>query len=385
MRPAKPTRVLRIIARMNLGGPAIQISGLYKGMDQSSFITTLLCGYCEENEIDYLYETSSDIPAVRVQGLGRSVSFFGDLKSFFFIVKTIHSFKPDIIHTHTAKAGVLGRLASLISLHRSIRIHTFHGHLLNGYFGKIKTWLVIQLEKLLASFTHEIVAVGEKVRDDLLSVNIGNEKHFTVVAPGVEEPRAVSKQQSRQSLELDNDTLVISFIGRIEQVKRPDRFLEAVNLFVNSHPKVQFLVAGEGSLLEWMKTRTESASLPVRFLGWRSDVENIVCASDLVVLTSDNEGMPMALIQSSFLGVPAVATNVGSVSQVIKDGHTGLLSDVDAQDIFEKMLLLARDYELRKTLGENAKLYARENFHVSRLVRDHERLYLKSLTGQSNF
>ena len=146
MRPAKPTRVLRIIARMNLGGPAIQISGLYKGMDQSSFITTLLCGYCEENEIDYLYETSSDIPAVRVQGLGRSVSFFGDLKSFFFIVKTIHSFKPDIIHTHTAKAGVLGRLASLISLHRSIRIHTFHGHLLNGYFGKIKTWLVIQLE-----------------------------------------------------------------------------------------------------------------------------------------------------------------------------------------------------------------------------------------------
>jgi glycosyltransferase involved in cell wall biosynthesis len=385
MNSQAPYRVLRIIARMNLGGPAIQISGLYKGMNQELFSTSLLCGFCEENEIDYLYETHADIPAIRVEGLGRSVNFFRDLKSFLFIVKTIRKLKPDIVHTHTAKAGVLGRIASLVSLHRSIRIHTFHGHLLNGYFGKRKTWLVVQLEKFLSRFTHETIAVGEHVREDLLRAKIGDLDHFTVVPPGVESPQEVSREIARQSLNLNLQKLVISFIGRIEKVKRPDRFLEAVKLFTCEYPDVEFLVAGEGTLLEWMKLEVESDNLPVKFLGWRSDVENVICASDFVVLTSDNEGMPMALIQSSFLGVPAVATNVGSVTQVIKDGLTGLISDTEVQSISRKMLKLARDSKLRRTLGENARTYAHEHFHVSRLVRDHENLYLKVLKRQSTF
>ncbi len=378
-------RVLRIIARLNLGGPAIQISGLFEGMLESRFHTTILTGYCEPNEIEFLEFVNVPMPVTKIQGLGRSISFFGDLRALISIVQIIRKYRPHIIHTHTAKAGVLGRIASIISCHKVIRIHTYHGHLLEGYFGKFKTQLIVIIERFLSYFTHELVAVGEQVRDDLIRAGIAKKSKFSVIPPGVEVPTFISRDESRQILNLQAANLVISFIGRVEQIKRPDRFLEAAIRFLKEFPKAQFLVAGDGELLDKIRTTAEKEYLPIKFLGWRPDVQNVIAASDFIVLTSDNEGIPMSLIQSSFLGVPAVATNVGSVSQVIKDGHTGLLSDVDAQNIFEKMLLLARDYELRRTLGENAKLYAHENFHVSRLVRDHERLYLKSLASQSNF
>ena len=187
MTPDKePIRVMRIIARMNVGGPAVQVSGLMRGLNMQDFDHRLYTGFCATNEADYLDTVATDVKATRIEGFGRRVSLGGDIKAFISLVKEIRSFKPHIIHTHTAKAGVLGRVASIVSLQRSIRIHTFHGHLLNGYFGTIKRRLVIIAEKILAIFTHRLLAVGDKVRQDLLNAGIGNPKKFVVMPPGLE-------------------------------------------------------------------------------------------------------------------------------------------------------------------------------------------------------
>ena len=149
MRPTKPLKVMQVIARMNVGGPAVLVADLVRNLDPQRFSTVLVTGYCDENESDYLDEVAQDVNAIRIPGLGRSVSPLKDLGSFFLLIKEIRKFKPDVINTHTAKAGVLGRLAGLIARPQAMRVHTFHGHLLHGYFSSSKTRLVILLEKVL--------------------------------------------------------------------------------------------------------------------------------------------------------------------------------------------------------------------------------------------
>ena len=166
-------KVLRIVARMNVGGPAVQISGLMRTLSKADFDQELVTGYCDLDEADYLIEVATDIKATRILGLGRSVSALNDLRAMFAVIRIIREFKPDIVHTHTAKAGVIGRVASVLSLHRSFRVHTFHGHLLSGYFGKFKTGLVVLIERILAYKTHALFAVGTKVMDELLAKKIG--------------------------------------------------------------------------------------------------------------------------------------------------------------------------------------------------------------------
>ena len=178
-------RVMRIIARMNVGGPAVQVSGLMRGFDATKFDHRLVTGYCASDEADYLDTVATDVTATRIKGLGRSISPKADLGAFVQIVREIRTFRPDVIHTHTAKAGVIGRLASILSGHKSIRVHTYHGHLLHGYFGKFKTQLVIAIEKFLAHFTTKLLAVGKKVMDDLLAVGIGKPEKFAVMPPGL--------------------------------------------------------------------------------------------------------------------------------------------------------------------------------------------------------
>ena len=176
---------MRIIARMNVGGPAVQVTGLVRGMSTSEFDHRLYTGFCAADEADYLETTAKDVQAIRILGFGRRVNLTSDLRAFITLVKEIRDFKPQIIHTHTAKAGFSGRIASLISMQPSIRVHTFHGHLLNGYFGWFKRFLVILAEKFLATFTHQLLAVGDKVRQDLLAVGIGSPKKFDLMPPGL--------------------------------------------------------------------------------------------------------------------------------------------------------------------------------------------------------
>ncbi len=377
-----PIRVMRIIARMNVGGPAVQVSGLMRGFNTTEFDHRLYTGFCAADEADYLETVATDIKAIRIEGFGRRVSLGGDIRAFITLVKEIRKFKPQVIHTHTAKAGFSGRIASIISLQPSIRVHTFHGHLLNGYFGAIKRSLVIIAEKVLAIFTHELLAVGNRVRQDLLAVGIGNSKKFGLMPPGLEIGQLPSKKDSQESYGLSTATLQCAYIGRVTQIKRPDRFLDVVTEIKRRGIKLEFFMAGDGELLDSCRERIARENLSVKVLGWQSYIEKVLSAADLIVLTSDNEGTPLSLIQAGMVGLPVVTTRVGSVPEVVLDGTTGIITGLDVQEIADALEKLAKSSDLRGSMGTAAKEFTLANFGVKRLVHDHEELYKKLLRNR---
>jgi glycosyltransferase involved in cell wall biosynthesis len=376
---------MRIIARMNVGGPAVQVSGLMRGFNSNEFEHRLYTGFCATDEADYLDSVATDIKAIRIDGLGRRVSLRGDIRAFLSLVKVIREFKPHIIHTHTAKAGFLGRIASLVSLQKSVRVHTFHGHLLNGYFRSFKRLLVVVAEKSLAFATQQLLAVGDKVRQDLLEAGIGSKEKFGLMPPGLTIGILPSKNDVLTFFGLKNERLQCAFIGRVTQIKRPDRFLDVVSEIKKRNISLDFFIAGDGELLETCRERIIAENLPVKVLGWQSDIEKVLSAADIVVLTSDNEGTPLSLIQAGMAKLPVVTTNVGSVPEVVLDNVTGLITGLEVQEIADAIEKLVRDKALRAQLGIAAQGFTLANFGVQRLVHDHEVLYKKLLSSPTKF
>jgi glycosyltransferase involved in cell wall biosynthesis len=368
---------------MNVGGPAVQVSGLVRGFNAVEFDHRLYTGFCAVDEADYLETVATDVKAVRIEGFGRRVSLGGDIRAFLSLVKEIRTFKPQIIHTHTAKAGFLGRIASIVSSQPSIRVHTFHGHLLNGYFGSLKRSLVVIAEKTLAIFTQQLLAVGNKVRQDLLGAGIGSKEKFGLMPPGLSISALPAKSQSQESFGLSASRLQCAFIGRVTQIKRPDRFLDVVSEIKKRGLDLDFFMAGDGELLEICRKRITHEELPVTILGWQSNIEKVLSAADIVVLTSDNEGTPLSLIQAGMAGLPVVTTNVGSVPEVVLDGVTGFVTSAEVQEIANALEKLVSDKVLRAKLGAAAQEFTLAHFGVERLVRDHEELYKKLLTNRA--
>ena len=374
--PKKKVRILRIIARMNLGGPAIQITGLFRQMNANFFETQIVTGYCESNEIDFLDTQAQDVQVTRLIGLGRSISVFSDLKSLIKLIRIINEFEPDIIHTHTAKAGVLGRIASLLSGKEAFRVHTFHGHLLYGYFSGWRLRAVILLERILARFTHHFVAVGSNVREDLLKVGIGSTKNFSVIYPGIVPIGSSDKSVARDKLKIDIDTFVLTFIGRLERIKRVDRLIDALALLDNEIENYLLIVAGDGSERQELEKKCGDLGIKVRFLGWQTDLKDLIYSADVSIHTSDNEGIPVSLIQSSFCGIPSISTRVGSVSDIVINEVTGLLCEKSPESVAKAILRMNSDEIKRKEMGLRAKEYAEEQFTLKNLVGKHESLYL---------
>jgi glycosyltransferase involved in cell wall biosynthesis len=375
---AERIKVMQIIARMNVGGPAVIVAELMRGLDSSRFEQVLITGYCDETEADYLDEVATDIKATRIAGLGRSVSPIADLKAFIGLIRTIQKFSPDVIHTHTAKAGVLGRLASIIAGRGAVRIHTFHGHLLHGYFAGWKVRLVIGIEKFLAARTHFLVAIGNEVKRDLLKAGIGKPAQYSVFFPGLPAPHTSSKAEIRKHLELDANAIYCTFVGRLTQIKRPDRLIDIAAAVKQREVDIHFLVAGEGELFDQSKARAAAGNLPMTFLGWRKDIDDLFAASDIAILTSDNEGIPLTLIQAAQAGLPIVATAVGSISDIVEDGKTGFLTASQSGAMASALSALATDGELRHRLGAAGKARADEFFSLNRMLRDHTEIYNRS-------
>jgi glycosyltransferase involved in cell wall biosynthesis len=377
----RPIRVMRIIARMNIGGPAIQVSGLMRGFNKEEFDHRLFTGFCAADEADYLDTVATDIKATRINGFGRHVSLKSDASAFISLVKEIRKFKPDVIHTHTAKAGFIGRLASIVSLQSSIRVHTFHGHLLYGYFGSFKRSLVVITEKSLAIFTHQLLAVGEKVRMDLLQAGIGSKDKFGLMPPGLAIGALPLKNTSRDFFGLSANRLECAFIGRVTTIKRPDRFLDVVSEIKKRGINLHFFIVGDGDLLDICRKRIINQDLPVTILGWQSDIEKVLSAADIVLLTSDNEGTPLSLIQAGMAGLPVVTTNVGSVPEVVLDSVTGIVTSSVVKEIADALEKLVSSKVLRSNLGAAAQEFTLANFGVQRLVHDHEELYKRLLSS----
>jgi glycosyltransferase involved in cell wall biosynthesis len=379
MKSSQPAKVMQIIARMNVGGPAVLVADLMRNLDTSKFEARLVTGYCDENESDYLDEVATDIKAIRIPGFGRSISIGNDLKAFFLLIIEIRRFKPDVVHTHTAKAGVLGRVAAFLARPSAKRIHTFHGHLLHGYFGSRKVQIVVFLERMLGLITYKFVTIGNVVKNDLVRVGIANASKFEVIYPGLQNLDLYPKLEARKTLGLDPKKIYVVYVGRLTQIKRPDRLIDLGRSLKASHPTAHLLIAGAGELLEDLTVRSKNESLPITFLGWRNDIDKILSASNIAVLCSDNEGIPLTLIQASQAGLPIVSTNVGSVSDIVINGATGLLTEVSSKGLIEGVSVLLDNPALGQRFGKAGQKRARELFSSRAMLERHERLYSQSI------
>lgn len=366
---------MQIIARMNVGGPAVIVADLMRGLDPHRYSQELITGFCDENEADYLETVATDISATRIAGLGRSISPFADLRAFISLIVKIKKERPDVIHTHTAKAGVLGRLAAMIARSKALRVHTFHGHLLHGYFAGLKIKLVIAIEKYLAKHTDYLIAVGNQVRLDLLAARIGRADQFRTFFPGLPKPDVFDKNSERTKLGLSPEKIYCTYVGRLTHIKRPDRLLDVAAITAKSHPNLHFLIAGEGELFISSKARAVAENLPITFLGWRSDIAQLFAASDIAILTSDNEGIPLTLIQAAQAGLAIVAPNVGSISDIVLNWKSGILTKPDSAEMATAVGKLLDSAALRAQYGEAGKIHADQNFSLAKSLADHGLLY----------
>ncbi len=375
-------RILRIISRMNTGGPAVQIVNLMNSLELQGVSQMLLAGECEPHELEYSGLADSKFQIVRIDTLSRRLSFFSDIATFFEIRKQIRRFGPTIIHTHTAKAGVLGRVASIGF--RSVKlVHTFHGHLLRGYFEDWKTKFIILIERILAVRTDALVSVGEKVKAELMEKGIGHDAQYTVIPPGLSIPTIPKNIDARKTLEIPEDEFVVSWIGRLEPVKAPERILEVAEFFKFVERKVHFLIVGDGSEAGKLRETAREKGVYASFFGWRSDIENFLAVSDLMILTSLNEGMPTSLIQAQIAGVPVVTTDVGSCAEVIVHNFSGFVIPYEKNDFARLILQIMEKEGLSDQLSKCAIENATQKFSVKNMTAEYLNLYL-NLTRQSS-
>jgi glycosyltransferase involved in cell wall biosynthesis len=365
-------RVMRIIARMNVGGPALQASVLMRGLDPELFDQRLYTGTVEPGEADYLELRARDVTPHRVATLGRSVRPADDARAVAALVAEMRRFRPHIVHTHTAKAGMLGRTAAVLA-RVPARVHTYHGHLLYGYFSPGRTRLVVATERMSARVCDRLVAVGTRVRDELVAAGVGRHGQYVVVPPGTTLGPLPDRASARLALGVPGDDPVVAFVGRLTRIKRPDRLVGVARELHRRVPGVRFVICGSGDAAGEIEAAAND--LPLRAVGWRSDVETVYAAADLVLLTSDNEGMPVSLIEAGLAGVPVVATRVGSVAEVVEDGVTGLLGPCDAGELADRAARLLLDEPLRREMGLRARAWTARRFGPGRLVTDMTEVY----------
>jgi glycosyltransferase involved in cell wall biosynthesis len=367
-------RVLRIITRMGVGGPALQATNLLRGMDAQRFDQRIYAGSLAPGEADFTELRAPDVGVFPVPELGRAVRTGDDLRALARLVAAIRRFQPHIVHTHTAKAGALGRVAATLA-GAPVRIHTFHGHLLQGYFSAPKTRLVVQAERTLARLSERLVTVGGLVRDDLLAAGIGRPEQYVVLPPGTALGPLPDRRAARLDLGVPPGVPLVTFVGRVTRVKRPDRFLAVARAVRAAVPHARFLICGDGELLDEVRADGRDLGGSLHLTGWRADVETVLAATDVILLTSDNEGTPLSLIEAALAGVPAVATRVGSVPEVVRDRVTGLLAGRDPVDLAAPVIRLLSDPDLRARMGRAAAEWAGPRFGTGRFIADMQELY----------
>jgi len=387
-------KVLRIIARLNTGGPARHVVLLDRGLRARGYQTLLVHGRIDagEGSLEHLADEAR-IPTLRIPNLGRRLSPLGDLRALAELVRVIFHEAPDVIHTHTAKAGALGRLAAFTFNvtrgrgRRSLVVHTFHGHVLAGYFRPAMNLLVRLAERSLAKITDRIVTISPAQRRDIVTrFRIAPERRTVIIPLGLELQPLLSQLQSQPTLRgelgLGIDDPVIGYVGRFAPIKDLPTLIEAFAIAVKDIPDAWLVMVGDGALrpeLESLVQRTKLSGR-VRFLGWSNDLASICATIDICALSSLNEGTPVAMIEAMAAGKAVVATNVGGVADVIEDGRTGVLVPPgDAQRLADAFVRLAKDRVARHRLGRAARDSVAARFAHERLVDDMDRLYASAL------
>jgi glycosyltransferase involved in cell wall biosynthesis len=387
----RKVRVLRVITRMNMGGPAYHVSLLSGRLDPGRYETLLVTGAVGPGEASL--EDLAERYGARLRvlaDLGPTVSPPRDLRALAALVRIVRAFRPDIVHTHTAKAGTVGRLAALLAPgRRPLVVHTYHGHVLEGYFGPRQTAVYRGVERLLARATDCLVGVSEATVRDLVRLRVAPPERIRAIPLGLDLERfAVADDAGRARFRAEvgagPDDVLLAYLGRLVPIKRVDLLLQAVARARAGGSPVRLAIVGDGTLrpeLEALARRLGVAEA-VRFLGYRTDLEAIMAATDVGVLASANEGTPVSLIEAAAAGRPAVATAVGGVPEVVREGAGLLVPAGDAEELAAAIATLASDAPLREAMGARAREHVLGRFASERLLEDVDRLYRELLAAR---
>ena len=376
-------KVLRIIARMNIGGPAIHVMSLNAGLDPARFSSLLVSGVENPGEgsmIDRARSLGAEaivIPEIR----GEATFKPRDIKALAKLYRLIRRERPHIVHTHTGKAGVLGRLAARLA-GVPIVLHTYHGHVLHGYYGPLKSWILRRMEQGLALFTHRIIAVSNLIKEDLVTYGVASADKIAVISLGFDlEPFLgceTERGRFRRELGLEDGAQLVGIVGRIFPIKNHRLFLDAAVRVAAKEPASRFVIVGDGVLRPEMEryAREQGIGDRVVFTGWRNDLPGIYADLDLLVISSDNEGTPVSVIEGMASGRPVVATRAGGLPDLITDGETGLLVPPgDPEALAAGILTALRDAGAASRMGKAAQAAAKQRFTKERLIADVQGLY----------
>lgn len=383
-------RVVEVITRLNIGGTASHVIFLTSGLDSAQFQTTLITGKegtYEGNMMDLA--TAKGVKPIILPSLQRELSPRQDYVAFRALYDLFRQEKPDIVHTHTAKAGTVGRLAALVA-GVPVVLHTFHGHTFYGYFSPPKTAFFLNVERALARCTDRIIAVSESLRRELLNVyRVSSAQKLLAVPLGFELEEYLACEQMggelRRELEITADTKLVGIVARLTPIKAPQLFLDVALKVRRERPDVQFLFIGSGEMHEELERNTRQMGLTgiVRFLGWRRDLPRLYADLDVVVLTSKNEGTPVSLIEAMASGVPVVATNVGGVPDIVVDGVNGYLVPPGDEEAIAAAILDLLDRPARaKAMGQAGRHSVYPKYTLERLLNDMSNLYKELLEGK---
>jgi glycosyltransferase involved in cell wall biosynthesis len=379
-------RIARIITRLNIGGPAIQAAMLSDRLREHGFDTLLLYGRLAAGEGDMSYLLSDRAQATYLPSLVRSVSPLDDARAVAATLRHLKAFKPQIVHTHTAKAGTVGRAAAVAynrtTAAKARTVHTYHGHSLEGYFRFAGAF--ISIERLLAKSTDRLIAISPRIAADLRDrYHIGRAAQWTVVPLGFDLAPLVAiddraRAEARRAFGFDPETPVVTIVGRLTAIKQHELFLKVAHDVHAARPDVIFAIVGDGERRAELETMANSLGLGdrARFLGWRKDLATVYGAADACVLTSRNEGTPVAVIEALAAGLPVVSTDVGGVRDVVTDPVLGGVAPDNDVPGLAAHLLTALSPDARtpdRIAARRASVTARYGF--DRLVSDLATLY----------
>ena len=375
---------MRVITRLNIGGPAIHVSLLASRLDPTRYETLLVSGVESGDEGNML--ELGRLPPIDpriLPTLGRAISPLDDLRALTGLALLARSFKPDIVHTHLAKAGALGRIAARIAGVRTV-VHTYHGSVFRGYFGQRESAVYLGIERALARITTRIVAITSGQKADLVDLGIAPSSKIVEIPLGLDLDHfreLPAREDALSALGLPREGRYVAIVARLVPIKDIPTFLRAFALVTESLPDVRGLVVGDGPEREAVEGVAHDLGLEerCRFLGWRADLPNVYAASDVVALTSLNEGSPVSVIEAMASGRAVVATAVGGVPDVVSEA-TGILVPVgDRRGFADAIVSLLRDPDRRAELGRKGREVAIRRFGSDRLIADIDRLYMDLL------
>ena len=392
-------RILRIHNRLITGGPSLNALYLTKYLS-SEFETLLVVGEKEDHEQNaYFLAEEMGITPEFIPDMGRSIDPLKDYKAYKKVQKIIKDFKPDIVHTHAAKPGAVGRLAAS-SLKVPAIVHTYHGHVFHSYFGRLKTNFIINAERYLAKKTHALIAISDQQKTELTEdFRIADKTKFKVIPLGFElkkfsESQEEKRKKFRQEFVLADDEIAIGIIGRLVPIKNHNLFLDGINYVLKTtSKKIKAFIIGDGETRQALEDKAEKLKIPFSedhdpnasliFTSWRKDIDVINAGLDIITLTSLNEGTPVSLIEAQAANKPIVSTRVGGISDIVLENETALLSGVHDVTSFQENLLRLVEYdELRNSFEKKGAGHVQKKFSVERLANDMAGLYYELLSKE---